>query len=344
MNKYLLLFFLFTSCNFISTNETLEDYIPPTDENPKGKLSNINNVCRYDSSTSIKNIEIYAPPRRELEEINRIVSYAGLPQNFEIYTSDIENAYAIIIKGKRLIIFNKDLLRTVDRNSNTYWSSISILAHEIAHHFSGHTLQKSVNNIGNELEADKFSGYILYKLGAPKQQATVAIDLLGSETESITHPSKLKRKKAIEVGWEEAAKQRYESAIPPPPEELDDYSFEYTKEELWTEDDLKAREYYTEYDFFEGIITDIKKEGDLSEVQVYIDKVGLHNDYGVDVSKGRKVWISIGEPYSGKKISQVKASWIEEIMVPGRRIIFAFISEGSGGYHWFSFIKPVPPN
>lgn len=345
MTKYLFIIAFFVSCNLPQSGKQENvNFMNPTDSITQGILKNVNIGCAYHYSLPSTEVTLYNAHTRELEEIERIVSYSGLPQNFEIYTSDISNAFATIVNKKRLIIFNKNLLKNIDKTNETYWSSISILAHEIAHHLAGHTLTNDIDNFTAELEADKYSGYILYKLGASKVQAIVAIQTLGSKQKTRTHPDKTTRVKAIEDGWNEAAQQRYESAIPPPPEDLPEHAqIEYTKEMLWTEDDLNTRaNYYTDYDYFEGIVTDIKK-GDFIEVQVYLEKIGKE-EYGYSITKGKKIWISLENTYEGQQMSNAAASWLLYAVEPGRRIKFAFITEGSGGYHTFSYIKAMPPN
>src|SRR6185312_7269275 len=133
------------------------------------------------------------------------------------YSTPIDNAVATIINNKRYILYDPRLLSYSDRQSGNYWSSMSILAHEIGHHLLGHTISNKGSNPLDELEADKFSGFVLYKLGASLEQATAAMRSLGSDNDSYSHPSKFKRIQSITKGWNEASEQRYESAIPPPP-------------------------------------------------------------------------------------------------------------------------------
>ena len=55
------------------------------------------------------------------------------------------------------------------------WAPVSIMAHEIGHHLSGHTITSGGSRPAIELEADKFSGYVLYRMGATQTAATKAI-------------------------------------------------------------------------------------------------------------------------------------------------------------------------
>ncbi|MEP6847047.1 MAG: hypothetical protein ABI861_13635, partial [Panacibacter sp.] len=80
-------------------------------------------------------------------------------------------------------------------------------AHEIGHHLSGHTLLQGGSRPDLELEADRFSGYILYKMGATLDDAQIAIKIFSSDNSSSTHPAKKSRLVAITNGWLAAKEQ-----------------------------------------------------------------------------------------------------------------------------------------
>ncbi|WP_390886604.1 M48 family metalloprotease [Lacinutrix neustonica] len=79
-----------------------------------------------------------------------------MPLNFKIYRANINNAVATIINDERYILYDSKLLDLANNQTASFWSSISILAHEIGHHLSGHTLNQMTDNHTAELEADKF--------------------------------------------------------------------------------------------------------------------------------------------------------------------------------------------
>lgn len=319
--------------------------ILPT-KNEIGEIKNIYNGCAYNYTLSESKINLKVATEREIEQIKSILSYSGLPINFDIYSSDIENAVALIIDNKRYIIYDPKLLQYTDINSNSYWTSMSILAHEIGHHLSGHTLNNNDNKLNNELEADKFSGFILYKLGATLAQAKTAINQLGTEQDTETHPSKYKRMDIIKKGWEEASVQRYESAIPPPP--TDDKSFEvqngYVKDEFFKEEMIDERDLNEEnfggvinkynYPYQEGIIIDVEKkgyEGDMraenfnrnpSEYNMTLT-IQLTKDskspFGDTDKVGSRIKFNLMDYYH---MSHADLSWFEALLVPGRKIRF----------------------
>ncbi len=82
-----------------------------------------------------------------------------------------------------------------------YWASLSILAHEVGHHLNGHSLIPGGSRPSLELQADKFSGFILAKIGASLEEAQSAINAIVSENGSTTHPGKSARLAAIANGW-----------------------------------------------------------------------------------------------------------------------------------------------
>jgi len=136
--------------------------------------------------------------------IGRIVNSVGLEQNFEIKAANVPNAQAVIKNGIRYILYSQVFMQSIEKNTNTEWSSISILAHEIGHHLNGHTLDDLGSRPDKELEADKFSGYVCFKLGASLEEAQAAMRVAASDNGSSTHPPKSARLEAISNGWYQA--------------------------------------------------------------------------------------------------------------------------------------------
>ena len=76
---------------------------------------------------------------------------------------------------QRVIAFNKDFIGLVKRaTGGNAWAPVSVMAHEIGHHLSGHTITPGGSQPPTELEADKFSGFVLYKMGASLDDASSA--------------------------------------------------------------------------------------------------------------------------------------------------------------------------
>jgi len=145
--------------------------------------------------------------------ISEITSIIGLEKNFVYVNSPgINNCVALNYEGFRYILYDKTFLNKLSQNKSVKQSIyISVLAHEIGHHLQGHTLKNISENDTklSEIEADKFSGFVMAKFGYSLVEAQEAINSL-PQTPSKTHPDKLKRLLAIKEGYEiTTQKQNY---------------------------------------------------------------------------------------------------------------------------------------
>jgi len=145
--------------------------------------------------------------------VQRIMSFTGLPSNFVVVSGPVDNAAAVILLDdkrvpRRVIAFNPEFLAKARALvGGSPWGPVSVMAHEIAHHLSGHTIVPGGSRPNIELEADKFSGFVLQKMGAPLDAATQMILKVGSDHASATHPAKGQRADAIKQGWIESCQQ-----------------------------------------------------------------------------------------------------------------------------------------
>jgi hypothetical protein len=156
------------------------------------------------------------PSPAALAIVEQILSYTGLPQTFNVHSANIYNAAALIVERERVILYDPKLIEDIERVTNNRWIATSILAHEIGHHLSGHTLAAEYTQ-RFELEADYFSGFVLYKMGATLAESQAVMNLLRDhpDMEEADHPPQAQRLAAIEDGWQSAAGQIGVSALPP---------------------------------------------------------------------------------------------------------------------------------
>ena len=176
-------------------------------------------ACQYGSSTDASEIcdfyqsRSFATYRNADIALDKILDVTGMSKRFVLKEcNDISNCLATTYKGIRYILYDRDFMDAIATRTNS-WSSISILAHEIGHHVNGHTLGEKETTLSEsrqmEIEADEYSGFILGKLGASLIQAQEAIRVYGSDKDDSysTHPSRDKRLKAIEIGYNNAKGQ-----------------------------------------------------------------------------------------------------------------------------------------
>ncbi|QDK77241.1 M48 family metalloprotease [Spirosoma sp. KCTC 42546] len=137
--------------------------------------------------------------------VDRILKPIGLLRNFKVIEcANTSNCFATVLKGQRFIVYDGAFMAQIEEETETDWSAISIMAHEIGHHLQGHTIDGRGGQPIKEIEADKFSGFVLHQLGASLEDATVAVKALGDEHATSTHPAKPARIEAIRKGWLEA--------------------------------------------------------------------------------------------------------------------------------------------
>ena len=176
---------------------------------PQTKIKELpaNGGCSYYGETLDSKIYTFESDEAAVDAIDRILDPTGLVRNFDIRAADVPNAAAIVYGETRYILYNQAFMRRVKNDTKTDWAAISIMAHELGHHLNGHTLDAKGSRPPTELEADSFSGFVLYKMGATLEEAQAAMNAIASEKGSATHPAKRSRLAAIESGWTKAKDQ-----------------------------------------------------------------------------------------------------------------------------------------
>lgn len=170
-------------------------------------------ACSYYGEAISDDVYGFASDNEAEAAVKRIVDHTGLPQNFKIIAANVPNAAADVTpEGDRRILYSQTFMKRITETAKTDWAAVSILAHEIGHHLSGHTLKKGGSRPEIELQADTFSGYVLYKMNARLEEAQAAMDSFADDVKSETHPPKSARLAAIANGWTKARDQNSQSA------------------------------------------------------------------------------------------------------------------------------------
>lgn len=203
------------SCNSAtSKTEKVEQENDTSKESTEvGKYSIIvSGSCSYNGELTTNKLYGFTSDNQAQTALSKIMNYTGLPVNFKLMAADVDNACAVIQQKNsgdmlRYILYNQQFMMQVEDLTKNHWAETSILAHEIGHHLSGHTLLQGGSRPDLELEADRFSGFILYKMGASLDDAEIAVKTFSSDVGSSTHPAKKSRLVAITNGWLAAKEQ-----------------------------------------------------------------------------------------------------------------------------------------
>ncbi len=163
--------------------------------------------CLYTGQGSLGH-EVYTfssddEARGVLRDMLRHVGMGSARLPFELHAASIPNAVAYQEGSRRMILYNQRFMQQIRDRTDTDWSMVAVLAHEVGHHVMGHTLIPGGSRPPTELEADKFSGFTLSRMGASMEEA-VAVFNLFPDAGSDTHPGRRARVAAVTNGWIEA--------------------------------------------------------------------------------------------------------------------------------------------
>jgi hypothetical protein len=166
--------------------------------------------------------------------IDNMLGKINWQENFQVREQNgINNAYAAIVRNQRYIVYDNRFLEALDRYAGTKWASISVLAHEMGHHYYNHVLNSTGSNPPNELEADYFSGYVMAKMGAGLEEAKAAMGQIASPTASRSHPAKTDRLSAITNGWNYAMGRNQTASRNPAPTQQPGQNQPVQTDESW---------------------------------------------------------------------------------------------------------------
>src|SRR5690242_12548423 len=167
MKKLLLILFLFGSIGLMAQKTNQCGIIIPN----ISLRSDFSSV--YEASSYIDNM---------LDQIN-------WQENFQLQEQNgINNAYATIIRNQRYIVYDNNFLENLDAYAGTKWASISVLAHEMGHHYRNHVIDRQGSTPPKEIEADYFSGFVMAKMGASLAEARAAMEKIADPRASASHP------------------------------------------------------------------------------------------------------------------------------------------------------------
>jgi len=200
------------------------------------------NSCSINGRITSRNIKLFESNSNAIEIIDNILSEIGAERSFLIFAGNVSNAVARVENGKRYIIYNPNFINHLIDVSQSYWSAIGVLAHEIGHHINGHTLDGLGSRPNKEIKADEFAGFVMFKMGASllEAQSTFRNNLMYQEFDSRTHPRTSARLEAIALGWQKAK----EKSIQPK------NSLNKTNLKAWIE---LAEDYHYENNYIESL-------------------------------------------------------------------------------------------
>lgn len=157
--------------------------------------------CQYWGDSLETELYRFEPNEDVPATVQRILSWAGREEaNFELVQSNAGSVAAVLDGDKRYLLYSQDFFHDLNP-LETY----ALLAHEIGHLLNEHRFDSCCRH-GEELEADQFMGYILYRSNlADSLQVMGTADWSRDGTGFSGHElSAAERRAAIVQGWKHA--------------------------------------------------------------------------------------------------------------------------------------------
>ncbi len=159
--------------------------------------------CAAEPGSVPERLNTFPPTPRAERAIEEIVDLVGLgTSGWRLLASSQAKASASMdsVTGERRIVYNEDFIRNLRGESDSVWANVAILAHEVAHHLNNHlqTGDSETRQI-EELEADRFAGYVLFRKGASEEATQRVFRTLGGGRGG--YPPVADRVAAARNGW-----------------------------------------------------------------------------------------------------------------------------------------------
>lgn len=193
IGKLLLLSVFFYSCGS-----------EPAQSLPKENDEDLNTESNFKENT------LFQQDIAAYKTVVNVIRETGLAQNFVILPGEVEKVVAYIEKDERILEYNPEFMQLLQGDTN--WHGISILAKEIGHHLSNHELKDGKATIEEEMEADRYAGFVLQKMGASLEEAIAAMRV-SNEEDSTAQLALNSRIAAVTSGWNNAVKINSDTAI-----------------------------------------------------------------------------------------------------------------------------------
>ena len=164
-------------------------------------------LCHYAAVPSFRGTTVIRPPKEAAQNaVQAIVDLIGMRSVFNLYEADFSHggiAFAAVRDRSRYVVYDAKWF-PIDK-VGLAWYMVSIFGHEIGHHIYSHTKRVGENHHRNELDADRFGGWVVARLGGTEKDAIAFTPRLREE-ETRTHPARDDRVEAYLEGWKAGRK------------------------------------------------------------------------------------------------------------------------------------------
>ncbi len=152
-------------------------------------------------------VDTLARDAEMIETVRKIMAMIGLRNQVTVVIEPGAPgcAYATTVKGAQYIGVDPGCVGPLKTGEHYNWRAVGILTHEIGHLLGGHTTNQKADNPIEESEADEWSGWAMFRLGATLDEALTAARSM-DEDGGATHPGRAVRITSVASGWRSASR------------------------------------------------------------------------------------------------------------------------------------------
>ena len=166
------------------------------------EIAHVDGVCMFDSDELKESLYLFPPDKRSLKMFDELLDKSGKDLNVTVKAANVPLVAAAERGDERLLLYNQFALDSFESQDEKDWTVLLVIAHQIGHHASNHSfLLEPRMRVEIELEADRFAGYLLFRLGATEANIRNLREFLRKSHQSSMFPPPDVRLTAVIEGW-----------------------------------------------------------------------------------------------------------------------------------------------
>lgn len=175
-------------------------------------------LCLFDSAAAPSALYVFPADTRSRELLDRFVNSMGEESGIRMQAANVPDVAAAQIQGRRTLLYNQYVIGRLIPAIESDWALALRVAHQVGHHVSHHSFREErAPRAEEELEADRFAGYLLRRFGIQEQALRELARRLPEPGPGSGYPARSLRSTALLEGWrdrqaEESAPFSFESS------------------------------------------------------------------------------------------------------------------------------------
>jgi hypothetical protein len=162
----------------------------------------VDGVCLFGSDRLKEPLYLFPSDRRALGIFQQWLELSGAQVDFSVRAANVPDVASAESGNQRLLLYNQFILDRFEKADRKDWRVALQIAHQIGHLASHHQFVLEARlRTETEIEADRFAGYLLYRLGAMPNDIKSASKIFLESQRNAVYPNPDTRASAVTEGW-----------------------------------------------------------------------------------------------------------------------------------------------